>query len=98
MGLIGPVSTPSLTKKKYAFVIVDDYSRYTWVMFIQHKNKAFDHFELYCSRVENEKGLKLSRNRSDHGGKFENGQFSEFCTDKGYIQEFSAPRTPQKIE
>jgi hypothetical protein len=31
--LFGPIRTASLSGKLYAFVIVDDYSRYTWVLF-----------------------------------------------------------------
>ncbi|WP_408906685.1 hypothetical protein, partial [Siccirubricoccus soli] len=35
MDLFGPVSTPSFNGKKYTLVIVDEYSRYTWVFFLK---------------------------------------------------------------
>ncbi|WRX26832.1 GAG-pre-integrase domain - like 10 [Theobroma cacao] len=39
--LFGPISTTSLRGKSYGFVIVNDYSRYTWVYFLAHKNDAY---------------------------------------------------------
>ncbi|KAJ1685762.1 hypothetical protein LUZ63_017152 [Rhynchospora breviuscula] len=86
----------SLSKKRYVYVVVDDYSRFTWVFFLAHKEEAFDYFVKFSNRVENEKGLKISRIRSDHGREFENAKFDELCIEKGYKQEFSAPRTPQQ--
>ncbi|KAJ4793822.1 Pol [Rhynchospora pubera] len=96
MDLFGPINVLSISKKRYVFVVVDDYSRFTWVFFLAHKEEAFDHFVKFSNRVENEKGLKISRIRSDHGREFENAKFDELCIEKGYKQEFSAPRTPQQ--
>ena len=42
--LFGVIDVPSLKGSKYAFVVVDDYTRYTWVMFLAHKNETFDEF------------------------------------------------------
>ena len=44
MDLFGPISTTSLGEKRYGFVIIDDYSRFTWILFIAHKDEAFDMF------------------------------------------------------
>jgi GH35 family endo-1,4-beta-xylanase len=62
---------PSLGKKRFICVIVDDYSRYTWVIFLSQKSDTYANFVEYCNRVENEKGLKINTIRSDHGGEFE---------------------------
>jgi len=35
MDLFGPVNVLSLSRKIYALVIVDDYSKYTWVFFLK---------------------------------------------------------------
>ena len=40
MDLFGPVNVLSLSRKKYALVMVDDFSRYTWVKFLSTKNEA----------------------------------------------------------
>ena len=34
MDLFGPSRTPSVGGKSYAYDIVDDFSRYTWVLFL----------------------------------------------------------------
>ena len=44
MDLFGPLRTTSHGVKSYAFVIVDDFSRYTWVLFLAFKNDAFHEF------------------------------------------------------
>ena len=37
MDLFGPVNMLSLSRKKYALVMIDDFSRYTWVEFLSSK-------------------------------------------------------------
>ncbi|WJX24545.1 hypothetical protein P8452_13640 [Trifolium repens] len=94
--LFGPVSTASINGKKYGLVIVDDYSRWTWVKFLRVKDDAYDAFTIFCTQVQSEKSLKILKVRSDHGGEFENEPFATFCEDHGIVNEFSAPRTPQQ--
>nr|GFB63676.1 retrovirus-related Pol polyprotein from transposon TNT 1-94 [Tanacetum cinerariifolium] len=40
MDLCGPMKISSINGKRYILVIVDDYSRYTWVHFLRSKNEA----------------------------------------------------------
>ncbi|KAJ9544441.1 hypothetical protein OSB04_024148 [Centaurea solstitialis] len=40
MDIYGPVNVQSIAGKKYTFVIVDEYSRYTWVFFLRSKSDA----------------------------------------------------------
>nr|GEW49102.1 hypothetical protein [Tanacetum cinerariifolium] len=42
MDLCGPRRTESINRKKYILVIVDDYSRFTWVKFLRSKDEAPD--------------------------------------------------------
>ncbi|KAK2382406.1 putative mitochondrial protein [Trifolium repens] len=94
--LFGPVNTASINGKKYGLVIVDDYSRWTWVKFLRVKDDAYDVFTIFCTQVQSEKSLKILKIRSDHGGEFENEPIATFCEDHGIVHEFSAPRTPQQ--
>ena len=59
MNLFGPIRTASLSGKLYAFAIVDDYSRYTWVLFLAHKNEAHKAFVKHCRRIQNEIQLTM---------------------------------------
>ena len=72
MDLFGPSKYTSLSGKYYAFVIVDDYSRSTWILFLANKDDIFDAFRVFCTKVQNEKGYSISCIKSDHGGEFEN--------------------------
>ena len=52
MDLFGPTRVASFGGMHYAYVLVDDYSRYTWVCFLAHKNDAFKAFESFSKRVK----------------------------------------------
>ncbi|XP_042972981.1 uncharacterized protein LOC122304782, partial [Carya illinoinensis] len=96
MDLFGPNRVASLGGKYYAFVIVDDFSRYTWVIFLAHKDEAHNAFTKLCKRIQNEKGYTISSIRSDRGKEFVNKNIETFCDENGFIHNFSAPRTPQQ--
>ena len=54
MDLFGPTRVASLGGMHYAYVLIDDYSRYTWVYFLAHKNDAFKAFENFIKRIQKE--------------------------------------------
>ena len=77
-------------------VIVDDFSKYTWVEFLREKLEACEKMEVLCKRLQNEKGVSIVKIRSDHGKEFENARFDSFCEKNGIKKEFSALKTPQQ--
>ena len=46
--LMGPMRTESMVGKRYIMVVVDDFSRYSWVEFLREKSKACDKMESYA--------------------------------------------------
>ena len=96
MDLFGPSRIASLGGKYYAFVIIDDFSRFTWVLFFATKDEAIHVFSKFSKRVQNEKGVTITCIKSDHGGEFENHAFEKFCDEHGIEHQFSSPRTPQQ--
>ena len=96
LDLFGPSQIQSINHSKYVFVIVDDYSRFTWTIFLKHKSDAFECFKNFSKRIQNQLSVKIITIRSDHGGEFENEKFEEFCNKKGITHNFSFPRTPQQ--
>ena len=50
MDLFGPVNVMSVSKMRYVLMIVDDYSMYTWVLFLHSKDETpqmvIDHIKL----------------------------------------------------
>ncbi|PKU63217.1 Retrovirus-related Pol polyprotein from transposon TNT 1-94 [Dendrobium catenatum] len=94
--LFGPINTTSLGGKSYGFVIVDDYSRYNWVLFLGNKNNAFDDFRKFSKYIQREQGYLIHRIQTNYGGEFENKSFQNYCDENGIRHNFSAPRTPQQ--
>ena len=96
MDLISLTRHLNLGGKSYILVIVDDFSRYTWVRFLAFKDDAFSEFPKWCRLVQNEKSISIISIRTDHGGEFECKPFEEFCDKHGVSQNFSASRTSQQ--
>jgi len=96
MDLFGPSRTMSLGGNYYALVIVDYFSRYTWILFLESKSDAFYAFKKLARRLQNTKSSSIGYIRSDHGGEFQNEKFSKFCEKMGILHNFFAPRTPQQ--
>ncbi|GJW09232.1 retrovirus-related pol polyprotein from transposon TNT 1-94 [Tanacetum coccineum] len=96
MDLFGPSAVRSYEENLYTLVIVDDSSRYTWTRFLKNKTEAFEQFEIFSRKIQNQLGFPIVSIRTDHGREFDNEvQFREFCNANGITHNFSAPCTPQ---
>ena len=54
MDLFGPTTYTSIGGNNYGFVIVDDFSRYTWVYFLEDKTEVAHVFRKFAKRAQNE--------------------------------------------
>jgi transposase InsO family protein len=96
MDIFGPVAYVSIGGNKYNFVIVDDYTRYTWVFFMKDKSKVHEIFKKFATRAQNEFDVKIKRVRSDNGTEFKNTNIEEYLDGEGIGHELSVPYTPQQ--
>jgi transposase InsO family protein len=96
MDLFGPIAYLSIGGSKYGLVIVDDFSRFTWVFFLQDKSETQGTLKRFLRRAQNEFELKVKKIRSDNGSEFKNLQVKEYLEEEGIKHEFSAPYTPQQ--
>nr|GEX34796.1 putative ribonuclease H-like domain-containing protein [Tanacetum cinerariifolium] len=96
MDLFGPTFVKSLNKKSYCLVVIDDYSRFTWVFFLATKDENSPIPKTFITGLENQLSLKVKVIRSDNGTNFKNTDLNQFCRMKGIKREFSVPRTPQQ--
>ena len=94
MDLFGPVNVMSMSKKRYALVMVDDFSKYTWVLFVHSKDEVSQLVINKIKVVELRSNAVVWMIRSDNGTEFKNSELDEFCSSKGISRQFSAPRTP----
>ena len=53
----------SLGDNYYSLIIVDDYSRYTWKIFLKSKSDAFNAFQKIAKLIQNEKKKKNCFNK-----------------------------------
>jgi hypothetical protein len=95
MDLFGPIAYISISGSKYYLVIVDDYSRFTWVFFLQEKSQTQETLKNFLRRAQNEFGLRIKKIRSDTGTQYTNSQIEGFLEEEGIKHEFSSPYTPQ---
>jgi transposase InsO family protein len=96
MDFFGLVAYLSINGIKYGLVIVDDYSRFTWVFFLQDKSKTQETLKHFLRRSQNEFKLKVKKIRSNNGSKLKNLQVEEYLEEEGIKHEFSTPYTPQE--
>jgi transposase InsO family protein len=92
--LFGPVTYISIGSNKYGLIIVDDYSRFTWVFFLQDKSETQEVLKKFLRREQNKFDAKVKKIRSDNGTEFKNTQVEDFL-DEGIKHEFLAHNTPQ---
>jgi transposase InsO family protein len=96
MDLFVLIAYISIGGSKYCLVIVDDYSRFTWVFFLQDKSQTQDTLKRFLRRTQNEFGLRIKKIRSDNGMEFKNSQIEGFLEEEGIKHEFSSPYTSQQ--
>ena len=53
--LFSPTKIESLSGNRFVFIFVDNFSRFTWVFFLEHKDEAFSQFYVLRKRVEKER-------------------------------------------
>ncbi|WVZ64034.1 hypothetical protein U9M48_013613 [Paspalum notatum var. saurae] len=94
MDTVGPAQVASVSGKWYVLVVVDDFSRFSWVFFMEFKDEAFGFVRDLVLRLRNESHKAMRAIRSDNGGEFRNSRFENFCRDLGLEHQFSSPYTP----
>ena len=83
-----------MCQSKYALTFIDDFSRYCWVFFLNHKSEVFGLFKVFKALVENQSRRKLKILRSDNGGEYVKSKFIKYCKDAGIHMQHSIPYTP----
>ncbi|GKC65052.1 retrovirus-related pol polyprotein from transposon TNT 1-94 [Tanacetum coccineum] len=96
MDLCGPMRVASINGKKYILVIVDDYSRYTWVYFLHSKDETPEIIKKFIAQAQLNYKAKVCKIRTDNGTEFKNATLKAHYEKLGIMQQFSTARTPQQ--
>ena len=77
-------------------VIVDDFSRFTWVFFLRLKSEVAQTMIDFIKMIEISLKKNVRKIKSDNGSEFKNQTLDIFLTSKGISHNFSSPYTPQQ--
>ncbi|GKD45116.1 putative ribonuclease H-like domain-containing protein [Tanacetum coccineum] len=80
MDLFGPTFIKSLKKKIYCLVVIDDYSRFTWVFFLATKDETSGILKSFITGIENLVDNKVKVIRYDNETEFKNREMNQFTT------------------
>ena len=65
MDLRDPMPTQSRGGKRYVLVVVDDFSRYSFVSFLREKSEVIEHLKSLFNIIQGDIGHPIVRIRSD---------------------------------
>jgi hypothetical protein len=85
---VDPSRVRSMGGKWYVLIIVDDYSHYSRVFFLESKVEVFEHFQNLALRLNNNHPNCLKAIRSDNGTEFSNASFDQFALSTVLISSF----------
>ncbi|GKE49913.1 retrovirus-related pol polyprotein from transposon TNT 1-94, partial [Tanacetum coccineum] len=70
MDLCGPMRIQSINRRKYILVIIDDYSRFTWVKFLRSKDEVPKFMIKFLKMIQVRLNVTIHNIRTDNGIEF----------------------------
>ncbi|GJT54716.1 retrovirus-related pol polyprotein from transposon TNT 1-94 [Tanacetum coccineum] len=95
MDLCGPMRVASINGKKYILVIVDDYSRYTWTLFLRSKDETPEVLKDFLTMIQRNLQAQVITVRTDRGTEFLNKTLHAYFKEEALTSNFY-PRTPEE--
>nr|GFA10764.1 retrovirus-related Pol polyprotein from transposon TNT 1-94 [Tanacetum cinerariifolium] len=94
--LCGPMRMQTINEKKYILVIIDDYTRFTWVKFLRSKDETLEVVIKFQKQIQ--VGLNKTARfiRTDNGTEFVNHDLTHYYESIGIFHQKSVSRTPQQ--
>ncbi|GJY36630.1 retrovirus-related pol polyprotein from transposon TNT 1-94 [Tanacetum coccineum] len=96
MDLCRPMRVHSINGKKYILVIVDDYSRFTWVKFLRSKDETPEFVIKFLKQIQVGLNKTVRYIRTNNGTEFVNQVLTEYYENVGTFHQKSVLRTPQQ--
>ncbi|GJT73147.1 retrovirus-related pol polyprotein from transposon TNT 1-94 [Tanacetum coccineum] len=95
MDVCGPMRVTSINRKRYILVIVDDYSRYTWTLFLCSKDETPEVLKDFLMMIQRNLQAPVIYVRTDKGTEFLNKTLNAFFKEEAIEHQTSTPRTPE---
>nr|GEU85863.1 hypothetical protein [Tanacetum cinerariifolium] len=95
MDLCGPMRVASINEKRYILVIVDDYSRFTWVYFLHTKDETPETIKNFIARVQLNYNAKVNKIHTNNAMAFKHDSlepdFQLFINDDSSVESMNIP-------
>nr|GEY13432.1 uncharacterized mitochondrial protein AtMg00810-like [Tanacetum cinerariifolium] len=96
MDLCGPMRVESVNRKKYILIIVDDYTRFTWLKFLRSKDQSPDFIIKFLKMIQVRLKVLVRRIRTNNGTEFLNQTLHAYYEEVGISHETSVACSPQQ--
>ncbi|GKA88216.1 retrovirus-related pol polyprotein from transposon TNT 1-94 [Tanacetum coccineum] len=96
MDLCGPMRVESINGKRFVLVIVDDYSRYPWIHFLESKDETPEVIKTFWKIIQVLLYAQVIIIRTNNGTKFKNQVLKQYFDDVGISHQTSSVKTPQQ--
>nr|GEX50464.1 retrovirus-related Pol polyprotein from transposon TNT 1-94 [Tanacetum cinerariifolium] len=96
MDFYGPMRVKSVNRKKYILIVVDDYSRFTWVKCLRSKDEVPDFIIKFLKMIQVRLKVPARCIRTDNRTEFVNQTLHEYYEQVGISHETSVARSPQQ--
>nr|GEY34595.1 retrovirus-related Pol polyprotein from transposon TNT 1-94 [Tanacetum cinerariifolium] len=97
MDLCGPIRVASVNGNKYILVIVDDYSRFTWVKFLRSKDEAPDFIIKFLKMIKVRLKVPVRQIKTDNGTEFVNQTLREYYEKKQLLPNVTPKIVPSYV-
>ncbi|GJR48587.1 retrovirus-related pol polyprotein from transposon TNT 1-94 [Tanacetum coccineum] len=96
MDLCGPMRIQSINRRKYILVIVDDYSRFTWVKFLRSKDEVPVFVIKFLKMIQVRLNATVQNIRTYNGTEFVNRTLRAYYEDVGISHQTFVARSSQQ--
>nr|GEV85151.1 hypothetical protein [Tanacetum cinerariifolium] len=96
MDLCGPMRVANINGKKYILVIIDDYSRYTWTLFLRSKVEPPEVLKYFLTMIQQNLQALVIYVQTNRGTEFLNKTLHAFFKEEGIEHQNYTPRTPKQ--
>ncbi|GJW10694.1 retrovirus-related pol polyprotein from transposon TNT 1-94 [Tanacetum coccineum] len=93
MDLCGPMRIKSINGKKYILVIIDDYSRYIWTLFLRSKDETLEVLKDFLKMIQRKLQAQVITVRTDKGTKFLIKTLQSYFKEEGIDHQTTVART-----
>nr|GEZ83818.1 retrovirus-related Pol polyprotein from transposon TNT 1-94 [Tanacetum cinerariifolium] len=96
MDLCGKMRIQSIIRREYILVIVPNYSRFTWVKFLQSKDEVLEFMITFLKMIQVRMNKTVRNIRSDNGTKFVNRTLKTYYEQVRILHQTSVARTSKQ--